>query len=306
MFIALAASTLFSLLVGSLAAHNRQAEKILIPLLDILQSVPVLGFLSISVTGFIALFPGSLLGLEAVSIFAIFTSQVWNMTFAFHQSLRTVPKELAEAASLYQLSRWQRFSRLELPFAAIPLLWNAMTSFGGGWFFLAASESISVLNTTYTLPGIGSYVTAAVAARDLRALAWAIVAMALVILLLDQLFWRPLVTWSERFRLEQSGGEASSSWVHDLWRSARLPALMAEALAPLMEGIDRLLSLLLGDAGEETEPPAQARGAQLVQLSFGLLTGLLVAASLHFILTTLGLAEVGKRSGWGCTPSPGC
>lgn len=177
MVIALAAATLFSLLVGSLAAHNRQAERILIPLLDILQSVPVFGFLSISVSGFIALFPGSLLGLEAASIFAIFTNQEWNMTFAFHQSLRTVPKELSEAASLYQLSRWQRFSRLELPFAAIPLLWNAMMSFGGGWFFLAASESISVLNTTCTLPGIGSCVTAAVAARDLRALAWAIVAI---------------------------------------------------------------------------------------------------------------------------------
>jgi NitT/TauT family transport system permease protein len=152
MFIALGCSTLFSLVYGSLAAHNRRAENVLIPLLDILQSVPVLGFLSISVTGFIALFPGSLLGLEAASIFAIFTSQVWNMTFAFYQSLRTVPKELSEAASLYQLSRWQRFSRLELPSAAIPLLWNAMMSFGGGWFFLAASESISVLNTTYTLP----------------------------------------------------------------------------------------------------------------------------------------------------------
>jgi len=118
--------------------------------------VPVLGFLSISVSGFIALFPGSLLGLEAASIFAIFTSQVWNMTFAVHQALRAVPKELSEAASLYQLSRWQRFTRLELPSAAIPLLWNAMMSFGGGWFFLAASESISVLNTTNTLPGIGS------------------------------------------------------------------------------------------------------------------------------------------------------
>ncbi|MFN9643698.1 MAG: ABC transporter permease [Cyanobacteriota bacterium] len=294
MFIALAASTLFSLLVGSLAAHNRQAETILIPVLDILQSVPVLGFLSISVSGFIALFPGSLLGLEAASIFAIFTSQVWNMTFAFHQSLRTVPKELTEAANLYQLSRWQRFSRLELPFAAIPLLWNAMMSFGGGWFFLAASESISVLNTHYTLPGIGSYVTAAVAARVMRALAWAIVAMALVILLLDQLFWRPLVTWSDRFRLEQSGGEASGSWVHDLWRSARLPALIAEALAPMIEGLDRLLSLLLGEAAEESGAPEQARSTRLVQWSAGVLAGLLVTAALHFILDSVGLAEVGK------------
>ncbi|MEI6615335.1 MAG: ABC transporter permease subunit, partial [Cyanobium sp. ELA507] len=126
MFIALAASLLFTLIYGWVAAHNRRAERVLVPLLDILQSVPVLGFLSITVTGFIALFPGSLLGLEAASIFAIFTSQVWNMTFSFYQSLRTVPKELGEATTLYRLSRWQRFTRLELPSAAIPLLWNAM------------------------------------------------------------------------------------------------------------------------------------------------------------------------------------
>jgi NitT/TauT family transport system permease protein len=293
MFIALGFSTLFSLVVGSLAAHNRQAEKVLVPLLDILQSVPVLGFLSVTVTGFIALFPGSLLGLEAASIFAIFTSQVWNMTFAFHQSLRTIPKELSEAASLYQLSRWQRFSRLELPSAAIPLLWNAMMSFGGGWFFLAASESISVLNTSYTLPGIGSYVTAAVAARDLRALAWAIVAMALVILLVDQLFWRPLVTWSDRFRMEQSGGAVASSWVGDLWRAARLPALISEALTPLMDGIDRLLSLLMGQASDGASPRQEAHSARLFNLAMGLGTGLLAAALVHFILATVGPAEVG-------------
>jgi NitT/TauT family transport system permease protein len=294
MFIALGCSTLFSLLYGSLAAHNRRAEKVLIPLLDILQSVPVLGFLSISVTGFIALFPGSLLGLEAASIFAIFTSQVWNMTFAFYQSLRTVPRELSEAASLYQLSRWQRFSRLELPSAAIPLLWNAMMSFGGGWFFLAASESISVLNTSYTLPGIGSYVTAAVAARDLRALAWAILAIALVILVVDQLFWRPLVTWSDRFRMEQSGGEVPGSWAIDILRAARLPTLMGEALAPVGERIDQLLSRLLGKASGEDPPSESATAARLFDFVVVLLTGLLLAALLHFILATVGPAEVGK------------
>ncbi|MFM7640216.1 MAG: ABC transporter permease subunit [Cyanobium sp.] len=149
MFIALACSLLFALIYGSLAAHNRRAERLLIPLLDILQSVPVLGFLSISVTGFIALFPGSLLGLEAASIFAIFTSQVWNMTFSFYQSLRTVPKELLEACTLYRLSRWQRFSRLELPSAAIPLLWNAMMSLGGaGSSWLPARRSACSTTTT--------------------------------------------------------------------------------------------------------------------------------------------------------------
>ena len=159
MFLALGASLLFSMLYGYIAAKSRRAERVLIPLLDILQSVPVLGFLSITVTGFIALFPGSLLGLELASIFAIFTSQAWNMTFSFYQSLRTVPRELDEAVTLYRLPRWQRFLRLEVPAATIGLLWNAMMSFGGGWFFVAASEAISVLNQSYTLPGIGSYVT---------------------------------------------------------------------------------------------------------------------------------------------------
>ena len=146
MFLALGASPLFSLLYGYIAATSRRAERALIPLLDVLQSVPVLGFLSITVTGFIALFPGSLLGLELASIFAIFTSQAWNMTFAFYQSLRTVPRELDEVVTLYRLPRWQRFLRLEVPAATIGLLWNAMMSFGGGSFFVAASEAISVLN----------------------------------------------------------------------------------------------------------------------------------------------------------------
>jgi len=174
MFLALIASTLFTFVYGYTAARSRRAERVLIPLLDVLQSVPVLGFLSVTVTAFIALFRGSLLGLEAASIFAIFTGQAWNMTFSFYQSLRAVPRELDEMAGLYRLSRWERFTRLELPASMIGLVWNGMMSFGGGWFFLAASEAISVLNRQYTLPGIGSYVTAAVQAKDFTALAWAI------------------------------------------------------------------------------------------------------------------------------------
>ncbi|MEI8251248.1 MAG: ABC transporter permease subunit [Synechococcus sp. ELA057] len=293
MFIALGLSTVFTLLYGSLAAHNRRAERVLIPLLDILQSVPVLGFLSITVTGFIALFPGSLLGLEAASIFAIFTSQVWNMTFSFYQSLRTVPRELTEATTLYRLSRWQRFSRLELPSAAIPLLWNAMMSFGGGWFFLAASEAISVLNQNYTLPGIGSYVAAAVSARDLPALAWAVVTMAVVILLVDQLFWRPLVAWSNRFRMEQSGaGEVPRSWVFDLLRSARIPTLVGEAFAPLNDRIDRVLTALLGRVSERSAEPETPRSDRLFNLLMLLAVGALLVALVHFILTTVGPGEV--------------
>lgn len=146
----------------------------MVPLLDILQSVPVLGFLSITVTGFIALFPGSLLGLEAASIFAIFTGQVWNMTFSFDHSLRTIPGELDEATKVYRLSGWEKFTKLEVPVAMIGLLWNAMMSFGDGWFFVTQSEAITVLNNEFILPGLGSYVAAAIAAEDLTALGWAI------------------------------------------------------------------------------------------------------------------------------------
>ena len=293
MFIALGASMLFTLIYGSVAAHNRRAERVLVPLLDILQSVPVLGFLSITVTGFIALFPGSLLGLEAASIFAIFTSQVWNMTFSFYQSLRTVPKELSEAAALYRLSRWHRFTRLEAPSAAIPLLWNAMMSFGGGWFFVAASEAISVLNKDYTLPGIGSYVAAAVAGQDLSALGWAIVTMAVIILLVDQLFWRPLVAWSDKFRLEQSSsGDAPQSWVYDLLNSSRIPALCSSALAPAIAALDRLMSVLLGRVSDGAVEPESPGADRLYNLSLWLAMGALIAAVVHFVLVTVGLAEV--------------
>ncbi|MEN9209190.1 MAG: ABC transporter permease subunit, partial [Thermostichus sp. DG02_2_bins_29] len=243
MFIALGFSTLFTLIYGYIAAKSRWAERILIPLLDILQSVPVLGFLSITVTGFIALFPGSLLGLEAASIFAIFTSQVWNMTFSFYQSLRTLPQELLEATTLYRLSGWQRFTQLEVPSAMVGLLWNAMMSFGGGWFFVAASEAISVLNQDYTLPGLGSYVEAAIRAEDLAKLGWALLTMAVVILLVDQLFWRPLIAWSDKFRLEQSAGaNAPESWLYDLLTTARIPRLIGDWLSPIGELGDRILS----------------------------------------------------------------
>src|SRR5215831_1788723 len=212
MFIALAFSTVFTFVYGYAAARNRRAERLLVPLLDILQSIPVLGFLSVTVTAFIALFRGSLLGLEAASIFAIFTGQAWNMTFSFYQSLRSVPRELDEMARLYRLSKWERFTRLELPASAIGLVWNGMMSFGGGWFFLAASESISVLNRQYTLPGLGSYVATAIAARDLRAVGWATLTMVVLVLLIDQFFWKPLVTLADRYKLELSVGEEQRFW----------------------------------------------------------------------------------------------
>jgi NitT/TauT family transport system permease protein len=214
MFLALAASVLFACVFAALAAKVRAAEKLLVPLLDILQSIPILGFLSITVTGFIALFPGSLLGVECAAIFAIFTSQAWNMAFSLYQSLRTVPAELQEAASIFRLSGWQRFWRLELPFAMPGLLWNMMMSMSGGWFFVVASEAISVANQDIKLPGVGSYIAMAIAAKDLHAIAWAILGMLIGILLYDQLFFRPLLAWADKFRFEESGSENSpSSWL---------------------------------------------------------------------------------------------
>jgi NitT/TauT family transport system permease protein len=214
MALAMLASLVFSAVFAVLASRFRAAEKVLVPLLDILQSIPVLGFLSITVTGFIALFPGRLLGVECASIFAIFTSQAWNMAFSLYQSLRTVPAELHEAARVFQLSGWQRFWRLELPFAMPSLLWNMMMSMSGGWFFVVASEAISVSNQNIKLPGVGSYIALAIEARNLPAIFWAIGAMLVGIVLYDQLLFRPLVAWADKFRFDEGGADlAPDSWL---------------------------------------------------------------------------------------------
>jgi len=227
MFMALAASLVFSCVFAVLAAKYQAAERVLVPMLDILQSIPILGFLSITVTGFIALFPGNLIGVECAAIFAIFTSQAWNMAFSLYQSLRTVPAELQEAARVFQLSGWQRFWRLELPFAMPGLLWNMMMSMSGGWFFVVASEAISVSNQSIKLPGVGSYIALAIEAKDLGAIGWAIAGMLVGILLYDQLLFRPLVAWADKFRFEESGSEAvPRSWLLAwLRRTKRVQAL---------------------------------------------------------------------------------
>ena len=231
MFIALGASIVFSCVFAVVAANYRAAERVLVPLLDILQSIPILGFLSITVTGFIALFPGNLLGVECAAIFAIFTSQAWNMAFSLYQSIRTVPPELREAARVFQLSAWQRFWRLELPFAMPGLLWNMMMSMSGGWFFVVASEAISVSNQNIRLPGIGSYIALAIEARDLGAIGWAIGAMLIGILLYDQLFFRPLIAWADRFRFEEGSGEsAPGSWLLTWLRRTDRVQKMGKAL----------------------------------------------------------------------------
>lgn len=241
MFLALGASLVFSCLFAAIAAKYRAAERVMVPLLDILQSIPILGFLSITVTGFIALFPGNLFGVECAAIFAIFTSQAWNMAFSLYQSLRTVPAELREAAAVFQLSGWQRFWRLELPFAMPGLLWNMMMSMSGGWFFVVASEAISVSNQNIKLPGIGSYIALAIEARDLGAIGWAIGAMLVGIVLYDQLFFRPLLAWADKFRFEEGTSDAApSSWLLTWMR--RTDALSALGLR-VVQRLERSLLL---------------------------------------------------------------
>ncbi len=231
MMLALLASLLFTLTYATLAAKSRRAETVLIPLLDVLQSVPILGYLSFTVVFFVSLFPGNVLGLEMAAIFAIFTSQAWNMAFSFYQSLKTVPRDLDEASRSFRSCGWQRFWRLEVPFAMPGLVWNMMMSMSGGWFFVVASEAISVGDIRYTLPGIGSYVARAIEHRDLAAVGWAIGAMTVTILLYDQLLFRPMVAWADKFRFDQTeAAVAPRSWVLDLFRRSQLLRLAAEPI----------------------------------------------------------------------------
>lgn len=241
MLAAIIASLVFTFAYGALAAKSRRAEMVLIPVLDILQSVPVLGFLSFTVLFFMNLFPGKVIGVELAAVFAIFTSQAWNMTFSFYQSLKTLPRDLEEVSHSFRLTGWQRFWRLEVPFSMPGLVWNTMMSMSGGWFFVVASEAISVGNTTITLPGIGSYVSTAISERDLGAVAWSVLAMLVIILIYDQLLFRPLVAWSDRFRFEQSAGAPPPrSWVLDLVKRAHLFRLVLSPLGSLFRGAARM------------------------------------------------------------------
>ncbi|MCB0917124.1 MAG: ABC transporter permease subunit [Actinobacteria bacterium] len=238
MFIGLALSYVFALVFGYWAARNAKAGSILVPTLDILQSVPVLGFLSITVTGFLALFPGSQLGLECAAIFAIFTAQAWNLAFSMYHSSLTLPKEFDEMSRLFRLTAWMRFWRIEVPNAAIGLVWNGMMSMGGAWFFLTASETISVAGNDYALPGIGSYAGQALKQGDVGDILWAIAAMIILIVAVNYLFWRPLVAWAERFRNEQSAPEATpTSSVLNVLHTARWPRRVG---AMRRAGADRL------------------------------------------------------------------
>jgi NitT/TauT family transport system permease protein len=232
MFAAILASLLFTFVVATIAAKSRKAELIIIPALDILQSVPVLGFLTFTVAFFLRLFPGRQLGAECAAIFAIFTSQAWNMAFSFYQALRTVPSDLDEVTRHFRLSAWLRFWRLEVPFAAPGLIWNTMMSMSGGWFFVVASEAISVGDLTIRLPGIGSWLALAIERQNISAVALAVAVMAIVILAYDQLVFRPIIAWADKFRFEQTAAqERPHSWLYDFIRRTRLIKLSVAPLA---------------------------------------------------------------------------
>jgi NitT/TauT family transport system permease protein len=231
MFAALVCSLIFTFTYATAAAKSRRAGMVLIPILDVLQSVPILGFLTFTVVFFMNLFPGQVLGLELAAIFAIFTSQAWNMAFSLYQSLKTVPADLMEASVSFHQTGWQRFWRLEVPFAVPGLVWNTMMSMSGGWFFVVASEAVSVGDNTWKLPGIGSYVALALEQQDIAAVVYAIIAMLVVILAYDQLLFRPLVAWSSKFRFETTAGAtASDPWVLRLVRRTRLLQLVGDAI----------------------------------------------------------------------------
>jgi len=291
--IAMVLSLVFTFTYATLAAKSRSAERLLVPLLDILQSVPILGFISVTVVFFMSLAPGRVLGAEFASIFAIFTSQAWNMAFSFYQSLRTVPAELEEATRNFRLSAWMRFWRLDVPFAIPQLIWNMMMSMSGSWFFVVASEAISVGNTTVTLPDIGSYIALAIEHRDLAAVIWAIGTMLVVILIYDQVLFRPLVAWADRFRFEQEPGvPPPQSWAFDVLRRSRIVERLRERVTALWRSSLRWRRSRKTPSGA----PAQRAGRALALL-FTVVVPVLAAAALWqvatFAMTGIALRDVG-------------
>ena len=292
-------SLLFTFVYATIAAKNRKAEQIMIPLLDVLQSVPILGFLSVTVMGFIWLFPGSLMGPEAAAIFAIFTSQAWNMAFSFYYSLRMIPKDLYEVASVFQLSGWQRFWKLEVPYAMPNLVWNTMMSVSGGWFFVVASEAISVAGQDILLPGIGSYIAVAIREQNLAAIGYAIATMLTVIVFYDQLVFRPLIAWSEQFKLELTEGEhPPSSWMLHALRRARLLRRVLAALAALWELTARAFSAFPAKPRFPWKVRIPRHRARLLDLLWGAALACVAVGSVvllaRFVLRKAGYPEIGQ------------
>ncbi|CAB3969348.1 sulfonate ABC transporter permease [Burkholderia cenocepacia] len=298
MLAAMVASLVFTLVYGTLAAKSRRAGMVLIPILDILQSVPVLGYISFTVTFFLALFPGRVLGAELAAIFAIFTSQAWNMTFSFYQSLRTVPRDLSEVSRGFHLTPWQRFWKLEVPFSMPGLIWNMMMSMSGGWFFVVASEAITVGNQTITLPGIGAYLAQAISDKNLGAVGWVIVAMSVVILAYDQFLFRPLVAWADKFRMENTAsGDAPQSWLLDMMRRTHLIHQLLVPAGWLLSQAARI-PLRFPSLTSTRARGASSRGASRIgDIVWGafviLLTAYVVWRVVTFVATGVTMGEVG-------------
>jgi NitT/TauT family transport system permease protein len=299
MLVALFCSLVFTLTYATWAAKSERAGRLLVPILDILQSVPILGFISITSVFFLSLAPGRVLGAEFVAIFAIFTSQAWNMAFSFYQSLRTVPIELTEAADSFRLSPWMKFWQLEVPFGLPALVWNMMLSMSGGWFFVVASESISVGNLSVALPGVGSYIALAIEQKNLAAIGWAILTMLVVILLYDQLLFRPLVAWADRFRVEQEPGErVPDSWALTMMRRSRLVTAATLAFDAAVLWTSRLFKR--NEAPASDAPPRPRRSLDILWVSlivvvvvlglWHIVAGLIAATPVNEALHVCGLA----------------
>jgi NitT/TauT family transport system permease protein len=301
MLAAMVASLVFTLLYGTLAAKSRRAEKVLVPILDILQSVPVLGYISFTVTFFIALFPGRVAGAECAAIFAIFTSQAWNMTFSFYQSLRTVPRDLEEVSRSFHLTGWQRFWKLEVPYSLPGLIWNMMMSMSGGWFFVVASEAITVGDNTITLPGIGSFLASAIEQRNLGAVGWVILVMTLVILAYDQLLFRPLVAWADKFRMENTASAtAPESWLLDLIRRTHLINQLLKPMGWILATLARIPVRLpartpakAGGASRARQRKSSKLGDALWAVLVLLMTLYVVYRVISYVRTGVGMPEVG-------------
>ncbi|RQS13662.1 ABC transporter permease subunit [Burkholderia sp. Bp8998] len=298
MLAAMVASLVFTLVYGTLAAKSRRAGMVLIPILDILQSVPVLGYISFTVTFFLALFPGRVLGAELAAIFAIFTSQAWNMTFSFYQSLRTVPRDLSEVSRGFHLTSWQRFWKLEVPFSMPGLIWNMMMSMSGGWFFVVASEAITVGNQTITLPGIGAYLAQAIADKNLGAVGWVIVAMSVVILAYDQFLFRPLVAWADKFRMENTAsGDAPQSWLLDMMRRTHLIHQLLVPAGWLLSQAARIPLRVPSFTGVGARVASNGRASRVGDIVWGafviLLTAYVAWRVVSFVATGVTMGEVG-------------
>jgi NitT/TauT family transport system permease protein len=288
--IAYALSLAFTLVYGYVAAYNPRAERYMIPLLDVLQSIPVLSFLPGVMLAMVALFPGRQLGVEAGAILLIFTGQVWNMAFSFYASLKSIPKEMREAARIYRFNWWQRFIEMELPFAAIGLVWNSMMSVAGGWFFLMACEMFVLGARDFRLPGLGSYLQTAASVGDTRSILWGVITMVAVIVLLDQFVWRPVIAWAEKFKIEQvTSADVPRSWVLDLIRHSQgLAQIREKTVRPLGERMMLYFSRVHSDGEAEERSPWKIWFLRVLAL------GLLVAMGYGVVRVAMILSGLQK------------